>query len=105
VSTTTTTGASPRVLMNDDAAMVMTNVRCEHESACDDIGASKRFTDHDACRRSLFPASSTAVRPETCPAGVDETKLTACLAALRDQLCAQPREAPIACRSSALCVQ
>lgn len=106
VGTTVTTGA--RVLMNDDAAMVMTNARCEHESACDNVGEGKRYPDHDACRRALFPASHGVVRAEACAAGVDEDKLAVCLAAIRDMRCGAQRtgleQSVAACRGEELCV-
>src|SRR5688572_23988164 len=74
--TTTTAGtlsggmATGRI-MNDDAAMLLTNTRCQRESSCDNVGASRRFPDPENCRRTLFPEANLALRPEECPAGVD----------------------------------
>ena len=105
-----TTGATgptgSRMLMNDDAAMLLTNARCQRESACDNIGAARRFLDPDACRRSLFNESQATVSPEACPVGVDETKLSLCLSSVRNQPCNDqeltPDDSP-ACRRSELC--
>ena len=104
VGQTVTTGA--RMLMNDDAAMLLTNARCQRESACDNIGAARRFLDPDACRRSLFNETQATVSPEACPVGVDETKLSLCLSSVRNQPCdgqeLTPDDSP-ACRRSELC--
>ncbi len=104
VGQTVTTGA--RMLMNDDAAMMLTNARCQRESACDNIGAARRFSDADSCRRSLFPETQAAITPETCPAGVDDAKLSLCVAAVRSQPCDDQRlrlyDSP-SCRRSELC--
>ena len=67
VGQTVTTGA--RMIMNDDAAMILTNARCQHESACDNIGAAGRFVDADACRRTIFT--------ENAATGVSVTGITA----------------------------
>ena len=104
VGQTVTTGA--RMLMNDDAAMMLTNARCQRESSCDNIGATRRFSDPDACRRSLFNATQATISPQACPVGVDEAKLSLCVTSVRNQPCddpdASPDESP-ACRRSELC--
>ncbi len=104
VGQTVTTGA--QMIMNDDAAMLLTNARCQRESSCDNIGATRRFRDPDACRRSLFAETLATVSPQACPVGVDERKLALCLGSVRNQPCedqdASPEESP-ACRRSELC--
>jgi hypothetical protein len=104
VGQTVTTGA--QMLMNDDAAMRLTNARCQRESSCDNIGDARRFSDPDACRRSLFAETQATVSPQACPSGVDEAKLSLCLASVRNQPCdeqgASPEDAP-ACRRNELC--
>lgn len=104
VGQTVTTGA--RMLMNDDAAMLLTNARCQRESACDNIGAARRFSDPDACRRSLFAETQATISPAACPVGVDEAKLALCVTSVRNQPCDDPgtlpEESP-ACRRSELC--
>lgn len=76
---------SARMIMNDDAAMKLTTARCERESACDHVGATRRFSDAEVRQRSLFSEAQAVVRPEACPVGVDEAKLSPCLAALRSE--------------------
>lgn len=107
VGQTVTTGAQgTRMLMNDDAAMQLTNARCQRESSCDNIGAARRFSDPDVCRRSLFPETMAAISPEACPAGIDERKLSLCLASVRNQPCEDQAltvdDSP-SCRRSDLC--
>lgn len=100
------TGAGARMLMNDDAAMRLANARCDRENACDKIGAFRRFTDRDACVRELFQEAHADVVPEACPAGVDETKLARCLAAVQSQPCDDARatvDEPASCRRDELC--
>ncbi len=100
VTTAAETGGGPRRLENDDAAMVVTRARCQHEASCG-IG-----TDDDACRRHLMPRQAEVLRDETCPAGVDEQKLTQCVDQILGQRCAGRRaEASTsgACRATVLC--
>ncbi|MDF2696331.1 MAG: hypothetical protein K0S65_4714 [Labilithrix sp.] len=90
---TTTTTTSTRRIMNDDAAMILTRVRCAHESTCADLGTRARFTTQDACAQELFPETRAIVSTEGCPTGVDDAKLTHCVADIRTQQCEQKRRA------------
>jgi hypothetical protein len=104
VGTTTTTSA--RRIMNDDAAMILTRVRCAHESTCADLGTRARFTTQDACAQELFPETQAIVSAEGCPTGVDDAKLTRCVADVRTQRCGQRRHAideVASCKRVALC--
>jgi hypothetical protein len=104
-ATTVTTGA--RMILNDDAAMILTNARCQHESVCGNVGSARRFASHDACRSEVFPDASDRVRPEVCPAGVDEAKLSRCLSDVRSQRCADGSVTTgvlASCRERELCV-
>lgn len=98
---------STRMIMNDDAAMILTKARCHRESTCDNVGPFRRFTDRNACLQELFPDADEVVRPEECPAGVDEAKLSACVSDVLDEMCMTPRATagePASCRRSELCV-
>jgi hypothetical protein len=95
-----------RMIMNDDAAMKLANARCEREDACDKVGAFRRFTSQDACVRELFAEAHAAVVPEACPAGVDEGRLSRCLAEIQSQPCEGLRATitePASCSRDALC--
>ena len=95
-----------RMIMNDDAAMRLTNARCQRESACEDESGERRFADADACRRALFADTQAIVAPEACPAGVDEVKLALCASVLRGQDCGRPGlalEGETSCLPSELC--
>jgi hypothetical protein len=104
VATTTTTSA--RRIINDDAAILLTGVRCAHEATCADLGTRSRFADKDACARELFPETQLIVRPDACPNGVDEAKLTRCITDVRSQRC-EAKELGIedvaSCRQVELC--
>ncbi len=106
-ATTTTTGATAgaRVIMNDDAAMIMTKARCQRESACGRVGAGRRFADDGACRRALFDDAWSIVMDEACPTGVDAARVSSCAADLGARACEQSQgiEKVVACRTSALC--
>jgi hypothetical protein len=98
---------SAQRIRNDDAAMVLTNARCQREHACDNVGAFRRFTDHDACRRELFAEARPVLRPEACPLGVDEDQLSRCLSDVRKQECGAARATmsePASCGRSDLCI-
>lgn len=102
VGETVTTGA--RLIMNDDAAMMLTNARCGRESVCS--GAARTTGAAEGCRRGLFPEMQSAVRPEACPSGIDEKNLSHCIAELRQQVCddeRQPLESIPGCRHAELC--
>lgn len=102
VATTTTTGA--RMLMNDDAAMRLAKARCEHESACGHVGKSARFASSGVCTDATFKEAWSVVRDEACPAGVDEARLTTCLAYVRNQACDAGGLGAIGqCRGDMLC--
>lgn len=90
VGETVTTGA--RILMNDDAAMMLTDARCRRESACAG-GSGAGEGSLEACRRSLFGEMQAIVSTEACPAGVDEQSLTGCIAELRRVSCDDERRA------------
>lgn len=106
---TVTTGATEPMatgmLMNDDAAMLMTNARCQLDSACAAAGAS-RFDNPNLCRLAFLPEASAVVRDEDCPAGVDRARLSICVDAIRNQGCVDPGaaiDAPASCKRSELC--
>ena len=107
VGTTVTTAAhGPRMILNDDAAMILTKARCLRENACNEVGPARRFADRDACKRSFFDASLATVEPAACPAGVNESKLSHCLDDLRSERCEDihaSRAEPKSCRRSELC--
>lgn len=95
-----------RRLLNDDAAMIVTKVRCHRIDECGDIGPGARFADRDACLHGLFPQNASVVAPTECPAGVGEASLSRCVAALNDQACYDARAGtgdPAACMRASLC--
>ncbi len=107
VGTTVTTAAhGPRMILNDDAAMILTKARCLRETACNEVGPARRFADRDDCKRTFFDTSLATVEPEACPAGVDESKLSHCLDDLRSERCEDIRASlaePASCERSELC--
>jgi hypothetical protein len=114
-STTTTSAAGlsatqmPQTagrIMNDDAAMLLTNARCERESSCGNVGARRRFGDRDRCARDLFPEARLALREEECPLGVDRDKLSLCASEVQMRACDVPRATirePASCSRVELC--
>ncbi|HVH43429.1 MAG TPA: DUF6184 family natural product biosynthesis lipoprotein [Labilithrix sp.] len=95
VGETVTTGATEttgaRMIMNDDAAMMLTNARCERETACDGTEGARSAAARGACRRGVFAEMQGVVAPAACPAGVDEQNLSRCIAELRRESCEDAR--------------
>ncbi|MBX3188893.1 MAG: hypothetical protein KF819_17875 [Labilithrix sp.] len=102
-------------IMNDDAAMRLAQARCRRESLCDNVGAFRRFPNHDACLREVFVETQETVVPEECPAGVDQIRLTRCIADVYSEKCGEAKPpldapasalgvAPIACHREQLCL-
>lgn len=89
----------PRRLMNDDAAMVVTRARCEREAACVE---GKPAAD-PVCLQELLRQETTLLAEESCPAGIDERQLSACIDAIERQRCEDTSTAPTACQASVLC--
>ena len=89
--TTVTTAAhfKPRMILNDDAAMIVTKARCDREIQCEDVGVTGRFVDRKTCLHELMPQDYTVVSAESCPAGVDEQKLSSCADELLTELSQQ----------------
>jgi hypothetical protein len=94
------------MIMNDDAAMIVTKARCRREAQCNDVGASGRFESKEACLLGLLPQDGAVVKESACPAGVDEQKLSYCVEALLAQSCGVTRAGasePAVCQPAALC--
>lgn len=108
-STTATTGARVkpgRMILNDDAAMILAKARCQRKATCGDVGSTGHFATRDECLRGLFPQESLVVGADGCPAGVDEWQLSSCVADLRAEPCEQAvvgAGEPASCDRLALC--
>lgn len=88
-----------RRLMNDDAAMVVARARCEREAAC----IEGKPAPDPLCLEERLRHQATTLAEESCPAGVDERQLTACVDAVERLSCDEAASAPAACQANVLC--
>lgn len=105
--TTTVTGAEVRSLSNDLAVERIVAARCQRETACNNIGSDKHFTNHDTCARELRSKTGSDLRASECPRGIDAKELDECMEAIRTESCNNPVDTIsrlAACRTSDMCL-
>lgn len=102
-ATTTTTGA----LSHDDAIVRLATARCDREVSCNEVGAGKKYADHDACIREAGQNARGTLRVDEC-ATLDPSKLSSCLNDIKNERCSNPLdllETVTSCTRSKLCVE
>jgi hypothetical protein len=108
IGTTTVTGANVGGLSNDIAVERVVAARCARETACNNIGSDKHFTDYDVCARQLRTKIGEDLKPSECPEGIDTKELDECLDSIRTESCNNPIDTIsrlAACRTSDMCVK
>jgi hypothetical protein len=101
----TTTGAG--VAANKDAALRITNARCEHAKECGDFGKDKKYADAAGCKSEVGHDLEGDFQPSSCPHGVREERLTTCVMKLKDEKCGNISDkinVLAACRRGELCI-
>src|SRR3990167_3906240 len=61
--------------------------RCDREMRCGNVGADKKFSDHNACNSEVKKQFADGINSEDCPAGVDSKELEECLTDARKEDC------------------
>ena len=106
--TTTLTGANIGSLSNGLAIERLVTARCARETACNNVGGEKRFTNYDLCTSELRSSVGKDLEPSECKRGMDEDALDKCMDAIRSESCNNPIETLqrlATCRTSALCLK
>ena len=107
--TTTVTGANVGGgLSNALAVERVVAARCARETACNNIGSDKHFTDYDVCSRQLRMQIGKDLDPGACPSGIDAKELDECLESIRTESCNNPIDTIsrlAACRTSDMCLK
>jgi hypothetical protein len=85
IGTTTTTSAGHLAL--GAATSRLTTERCNRELACNRIGQDREFADYASCARALDRDTRGHLRADLCPDGVDDGKLSSCLAEVSSKRC------------------
>ncbi len=105
VRTVTTTGAG--VVGNDDAVKRLTDARCDHVKACNDLGEGKKFADEAACKREYGHDLQSNFRAGECPRGIRQEKLGNCLQEIKNEKCGNLVDKisrSETCRTGVLCI-
>ena len=115
-STTRTTGAATSHVqegitatggLNADDIVRIAEARCDRDQQCGAIGGKNaRFADRDACLTDRREKTNKDLAAQTCPQGVEEEHLGACLDAVRATPCSTSLEVLQtigACKPSVVC--
>ena len=108
MGTTTVTGADLGSMANGVAIERIATARCSRETACNNVGADKRFTNCDLCSSELRSSIGKDLAPSECPRGIDEAALDNCMDAIRSESCNNPVETiqrVATCRTSEICMR
>lgn len=110
VGTTTVTGAdvSKGALSNESAIERIVAARCARETACNNVGSDKHFTNHDVCARELRSKIGDDLKGSECPKGIDAKELDECMEAIRTESCNNPIDTIsrlAACRTGDMCLK
>ena len=106
--TTTTTGANVGAVSNESAISRIVAARCARESACNNVGADKRFTSGDVCSQKIKADMRDDLNAKDCPRGIDQKELNECLTEIKNENCNNPIDMIgrlAACRTSDLCLK
>jgi len=108
--TTTVTGAdlTKSALSNETAIERIVAARCARETACNNIGSDKHFTNHDVCARELRSKIGEDLKGTECPRGIDTKELDECMESIRTESCNNPIDTIsrlAACRTSDMCLK
>ena len=107
VGVTTVTGAEVGSLSNGLAIERIVAARCSRETACNNVGADKRFTNYELCTSELR-SKVEELGPRECLRGMDAGAIDNCLDAISSESCNSPSDTLqrlAACRMSAMCIK
>lgn len=84
----------------------LATARCDHQQACNNIGAGKQFVSQDACMKEMQRQGLSETYRLQCPGDIDTQRLQTCGAEIRASNCGDHTDATNhfdACSASALC--
>jgi hypothetical protein len=78
--------------------------RCDHEQRCSAIGPTSEYMTREHCLNVMRADGFDELG--VCRLGIDQDKLSGCLAEIANQTCGAPFDLPriVACRSDELCL-
>jgi hypothetical protein len=98
-------------LQADTSSVVnrLSDARCDHEEACDNIGDGKKYASRRVCLDQMRGSIANDLNAHQCPGGIDEAAVRQCQIAVRNEECgAHPFEAITRmdkCRSGPMCMK
>lgn len=104
-TTVATTG--PRV---DNVTLARDSIvaaRCDREERCDRVGSGRDYETPAACADKFRARTDDDLNTDDCPKGVDQPKLSNCLAKIRSENCENVLDALSrfdACRTGTICI-
>lgn len=81
--------------------------RCDRAERCMQVGPDHRYDTRGDCIMAVRARENDELNLRSCPGGIDERELNACLSAIKNSECEASFDAPTAhnaCRESALCL-
>jgi len=93
-----------------DSAVVakLAAARCDREQSCKNVGASQKYASHEVCMDQMRGSLANDLNAYECPRGIDESRLDACMNAIRNEDCGHPLDTLSRmekCRTGALCMK
>jgi hypothetical protein len=65
----------------------LANARCEHQQACNNVGAGKQFVTEDACVKQVQSEGLSEEYRRQCPGAIDAQRLQTCASAIKASSC------------------
>jgi hypothetical protein len=97
---------SPAAPVSSRAADEIATTRCDREQACNNVGATRKYSTHDVCIAQLRAENENSLTNENCPNGLSRLALDKCIADIRGEKCDHPLdtfERLNSCSRSSLC--
>jgi hypothetical protein len=76
-----------RQITGAEAMWNIANARCDHEIVCNRIGPSGKYANRDECVAALQKDKGSDFTERSCPDGVSESGLAACIHAIGEETC------------------
>ena len=88
------------------APKAIADARCERELRCENVGAGRKYSTMDDCRKTVQADWQGDLSARECPKGIDNTALSQCLEAIRTEDCGSPfdsLERVVECNAGDIC--
>jgi hypothetical protein len=81
--------------------------RCAREERCENLGDNKKYSSMQDCMNTIRADWKDDLNARECPGGVDQSELSECLTAVRNEDCGNPFDTlsrVSACTTGQICV-